>query len=31
LAYLVDQTRLKNGAGTESLQSVAVAIGFGGR
>jgi len=31
LAYLVDQARLKNDARTESVQSVIVAIGFGGR
>lgn len=31
LAYVVDQARLKNNAGTESLQSVVLAIGLGGR
>ena len=31
LAYAVDQARLKNGARTESLQSVVLTAGFGGR
>ena len=31
LAYVVDQARFKNGARTESVQSVVLAIGFGGR
>jgi len=31
LAYAVDQMRLKNDARTESLQSVALTLGFGGR
>lgn len=31
LAYVVDQARLKNNARTESVQSVVLAIGFGGR
>ena len=31
LAYVVDQAQLKNGARTESVQSVVLAIEFGGR
>jgi hypothetical protein len=31
LAYVVDQARLKNGARTESVQAVVLAVGLGGR
>jgi hypothetical protein len=31
LAYTVDQAKFKNGARTESVQSVVLAVGFGGR